>query len=67
MRITTKNMVHYNVIQKIPHLENLRFFTFYTKADKPVKVVIRDLPGSISAEDTTVALQEIDYDVINIE
>jgi hypothetical protein len=25
------------------------------------------LPGNISAEDITVALQEIDYDVINVE
>jgi hypothetical protein len=35
--------------------------------DKPVKAVIRHLPDNISAEDITVALQEIDYEVISIK
>jgi hypothetical protein len=43
--------------------KNLHFFTFYTKTDKPVEAVIRYLPGSISAEDITVALQKI-YDYV---
>jgi hypothetical protein len=42
-------------------------FTFYTKADKAVKAIIRHLPGIISAEDITVALQEIDYYVISVK
>jgi hypothetical protein len=29
--------------------KNHHFFTFYTKVDKPVKVVIRNMPGSTSA------------------
>jgi hypothetical protein len=45
----------------------LNFFTFYTKADKPVKAIIMHLPGNISAEDITVAIQEIDYDVISVK
>jgi hypothetical protein len=40
--------------------KNLHFFTFYTKADNPVKALIRHLPGNISAEDTTVVLHETD-------
>jgi hypothetical protein len=40
------------------------FFTFYTKAEKPVEVVIRHLPGNIPAEDIIAALHEMDYDVI---
>jgi hypothetical protein len=41
--------------------ENHHFFTFYTKADRLVKVVIRHLPGNTSAEDITVVLQDTDY------
>jgi hypothetical protein len=55
---TTKSMVDYNAIQKFLNEKN-HFFTFYTKVDKPVKIVIRHLPGNTSAEDITVALQEM--------
>jgi hypothetical protein len=50
---TTKSMVDYNAIQKFLTEKN-HFFTFYTKADKPVKIVIRHLCGDISAKDITV-------------
>jgi hypothetical protein len=53
-------MVDYNAIQNFLTEKNLHLFTFYTEADKPVKAVIRHLPGNISA-DITVALLDIDY------
>jgi hypothetical protein len=54
----TKSMVGYNAVQKFLIEKNVHFFTFYTKADKLVKAVIRHLPGNNSAEDITMALQE---------
>jgi hypothetical protein len=51
-------MVDYNAIQKYLTEKNLHFFTFYIKAENPIKAVIRYLADNISAEDTTVALQE---------
>jgi hypothetical protein len=59
-------MVNYNATQKFRTEKNLHFFAFYTKADKPVKVLIRHLSGNISAENITVTLQETDYDVISV-
>jgi hypothetical protein len=50
---------------KIPK-KNLPFFTFYIKVGKPVKAIIRHLPGNIPAEDITVALQKLGYDIISI-
>jgi hypothetical protein len=41
-------MVDYNALQKFPTEKNLHFFTFYTKAGKPVKVVIGHLAANIS-------------------
>jgi hypothetical protein len=41
-------------IQKLFIEKNLHFFTFNTKADKPVTAIIRHLVGTISAEDITV-------------
>jgi hypothetical protein len=60
-------MVDYNAIQKFLTQRNIHFSTVYTKAHKPVKAVIMYLPGNISAEDTTIALQETDYEVISIK
>jgi hypothetical protein len=54
----------YNTIQKLPTEKKLHFFTFYSKVDKPVKAIIRHLPGNISAEDVAVTLHEADYDII---
>jgi hypothetical protein len=45
---------------------NFHFCTFYSKEDKLAKVVIRYLPGHISA-DVTVALQDIDYNIISLK
>jgi hypothetical protein len=53
-------MVDYNDIQKFLSEVNLHFFTFCTKADKPVKAIIRHLSGNISVEDITVVIQAID-------
>jgi hypothetical protein len=66
-RITTESMVDCNTIQKFLTEKNLHFCTFCIKADKLVKAIIRHLSGNNSAEDITVALQEIDYDIINVK
>jgi hypothetical protein len=66
-RITTTSMVDYSAIQKSLTENNLHLFTFYTKADEPAEAVIRHLLGNISAEDITVAFQQVDYDVISVK
>jgi hypothetical protein len=60
-------MVVYKSIHRFLTENNLNSFTFYTKADKTVKAVIRHLSGNISAEDIGVAVQEISYDVISVK
>jgi hypothetical protein len=65
-RVTIKSMVDYNAIQNFWTERNFHFFIFYTKADKPINAIIKHLPGNISTEDITVALQETDY-VISVK
>jgi hypothetical protein len=57
-------MVDYNAIQKFITEKNLYFFPFHTV--KPVKIVIRHLPGNTSAEDISVALHEIVCDFTSV-
>jgi hypothetical protein len=65
--ITTKRMAGYKTIQKLLSTKGLPVFTFYTNGDKPVKAVIRHLTNNSSSEDITVALQELDYEVISVK
>jgi hypothetical protein len=60
-------MVDYKAIQEFLTEKILHFITFYTKVDKPVIAVTRHMPGTNSAEEITVALQEMDYDVISVK
>jgi hypothetical protein len=66
-RIRTKSIAASKTIQNLLSQKGLPFFTFYTKGDKSVKVVIRHLPNNTSFEDTTVKLQELRYEVIRVK
>jgi len=65
-RITTKDMVDYLAIKK--HLEErkISFYTFFSKSLKPIKAIIRQLPGNTPAEDIVKELQSIGFDVISV-
>jgi hypothetical protein len=63
----TKSMVYYNALQKFLIEKDIHFFTYCTKAEKPVKAIIRHSIGYISAQGITVALQERDYNIISVK
>jgi hypothetical protein len=67
MRNTTKSMVDYNAIQKFLTEKNLRIFTFYTKVINLLQPLSGICLANISAQDITVSLQEIDYNVISVK
>jgi hypothetical protein len=46
---------------------NLSFFTFYPKSEKPIKAVIRHLPISTPAEDKCDGLVSLSFDVVNVK
>jgi hypothetical protein len=50
-RIVTKEMADFSAIRK--HLENnnLSYFTFFHKSEKPIKAVVRHLPSNTPAQD----------------
>jgi hypothetical protein len=56
----------YEAVQKF-HIERcLPHFTFHIMAENLVKIVIRNLSGNISSEGITIALQELDSDLISV-
>jgi hypothetical protein len=46
---------------------NLAYFTFYPKSQKPMKAVTRHLPLNTSAEDISDGLVSLDFDVISVK
>jgi hypothetical protein len=66
IQITTKNMADYRLIQTSLANKGYPYFTFYTKAEKPIKAVVRHLPTNTSSEYITVALQELGYEIISV-
>jgi hypothetical protein len=57
-----------NLIQLQKQLKDVakQNFTFYPKADKPIKAVIRHLPINTPAEDIVEGLVDIGFDVISV-
>jgi hypothetical protein len=66
-RIATQSMADYKLVQNLLSQKGLPFLTFYTKGDRPVKAVIRNLPNNTSSENITIALQVLSYEVINVK
>jgi hypothetical protein len=65
--ITTRSIMDCRTTHNLFTEKNLPINSFYTKADKSVKAVTRHLPKNSSSEDTTVAPQELGYDIVIIK
>jgi len=64
-RVVTKEMADYLAIKR--YLEQkIPFYTFHPKSVKPIKAVIRHLPGSIPAEDIAKELQALGFSIISV-
>jgi hypothetical protein len=65
-RIVTKEMADFSAIRK--HLEdnNLSYFTFLPKSEKPIKAVIRHLPSDTPAQDISDGLVDLGFDIISV-
>jgi hypothetical protein len=50
IRVTTKDMVDYKSVKGHFEANNLSYYTFYPKSERPIKAVIRHLPINIPAK-----------------
>jgi hypothetical protein len=63
--VLAKDLDDYTKISQ--HFEqNLSYFTFYSKSEKPVKAVIRPLPSDTPAEDIANGLRSLGFTVISV-
>jgi hypothetical protein len=62
----TKEMADYSAIKHHFEQNSLRFFTSHPKSEKPIKAVIRHLPGDTPAEDISNELVALGSSVISV-
>jgi hypothetical protein len=60
-------MADFSAIHSHFESDNLPYFTFYPKSQKLMKVVMRHLLVSTTAEDISDGLVNIGFDVISVE
>jgi hypothetical protein len=66
-RIVTKEMADFSAIQKHLDNNNLSYFTFFPKSEKPIKAVVRHLPSNTPAQDICDGLVDLRFDIISIK
>jgi hypothetical protein len=66
-RIITKDMVDYQSVKAHFETNNLSYYTFYPKSQKPIKAVICHLPQNTPAEDIHDGLVDLSFDVISVK
>jgi hypothetical protein len=65
-RISTKSMEDYLILRKHLDQNQTHYYTFHQKTEKPIKAVIRHLPGETPAEDITNKLLALGYKLHNV-
>jgi hypothetical protein len=63
-RTITKEVANCSAMNSHLEKNNLRYFTFSPKSEKPIKAVIRHLPPDTSAEEISSSLEDLGFNVI---
>jgi hypothetical protein len=67
VRGVTKDMVDYQAVKSFFDNNSLAYYTFYPKAEKPIKAVIHHLPNNTPAEDIADGLADLGFEVISVK
>jgi hypothetical protein len=66
-RVVTKDIVNYQSVKAYFDSNNLSYYIFYPKSDKPIKAVMRHLPVNTPAEGISERLVNLGFDVISVK
>jgi hypothetical protein len=66
-RITTKDMVDYKSVKGHLEFNNLSFYTFYLKSERPIRAVTRHLPINTPAKDIAEGLVDLGFEIISVK
>jgi hypothetical protein len=66
-RVITKDMVDFKAVKAHFDSQNLSYYSFFHKSEKPIKAVIRHLPINTPAEDIAEGLVCLGFDVVSVK
>jgi hypothetical protein len=66
-RVVTPDMADYYSIGTYFDKNQLSYFTFHLKGNKPIKVLIQYLPTATPAEDISDGLQDVGFSVLSVK
>jgi hypothetical protein len=66
-RVITRGMADFQSVKSHFDTNNLSYYSFYPKFQKPMKAVIRHLPHNTAAEDISDGLVSLGFDVISVK
>jgi hypothetical protein len=66
-RVITRNLADFQSVKSHFDSQNLSYYTFFPKSEKPIKAVIRHLPHNTPAEDISNGLVSLGFDVISVK
>jgi hypothetical protein len=66
-RLMTRAMTDCNAVHSDFDKNNLSYFTFVPKSDRPIKAVIRHLPLDTPAEDISDGLVSLGFDIVSVK
>jgi hypothetical protein len=66
-RVVTKGMADFEAVKSYFTNNNLSYYSFFPKSQKPIKAVIRHLPPNTPAEDISDGLVNRGFDVISVK
>jgi hypothetical protein len=66
-RVITRNMSDFQSVKLHIDSQNLSYFSFFSKPEKPINSVIRHLPHNTPTEDTSDGLVSLGFDVVSVK
>jgi hypothetical protein len=65
--VVTKENKDFSAIKELFNSQNLNYFTFFPKSLKPMKAIIRHLPGNTPTEEIYEGLEELGFDIKRVK
>jgi hypothetical protein len=66
-RVITKSMTDFEAVKSFFSAQNLSYYSFFPKSEKPIKAVLRHLPTNTPAQDISDGLVTLRFDVVSIK
>jgi hypothetical protein len=66
-RVLTRNLADFQSVKSHFESQNLSYYFFFPKSEKPIKALIRHLPFNTPAEEISDGLVGLDFDVVSVK